>query len=218
MNTRQSREEQHRLVLGVGFVVSLALHGVLLGALTLPGPELAGEVPDRSAETPVFLMPSTELVQIQEPPEQVFLDPVITDAPRILTAPTSEEVTEPKSGDAILAASGETAASAAGAAGGAELADDPIPVALASAETGTPSALPLSMRPRFGIQQKMLESTRKPIEALDPLAYQDHAEGEGEEEESWWRRLGAKFGIGDGGKICVPRPEVIDKSAEVLEK
>lgn len=206
MNTRRIREERHRLVLGTSLVLSLALHGVLLGTHGFQGRDPAGETSDVSAETPVFQVPSIELVQIVEPPEQVVPDPVVTDAPRILTAPTSEEISEPRSGDALLAKSGEAAASAAAPEGGAEVADDPLP------------STALSMRPRFGFQQRMPESTRKPIEALDPLAEHDNAEGEGDEERSWWRRLGAKFGIGSGSKICVPRPEVIDTVPKVAEK
>lgn len=219
MNTRRIRERRHRLVLGACLVVSLALHGLLFGALSLQRPEPAAGLPDRRAEPPVFDVRSIRLVRIEEPPEQVVLEPVVADAPIMPTAPASEEVPDPKAGDAPVAAAGETVASAAGATGGAEAAYDPLLAGMASAETGIPSRLPPSMKLRFGIQRKMLESTRKPINALDPLAAADRAEGEGEEEVSWWRRLGAKFGFGDGSKICVPRPEVIAAyPEEVAEK
>lgn len=217
MNTRQVRERRHRLVLGTSLIISLAVHGVLFGKSSFQRPEPATELPVLAAEMRVFPEPSIELVRIEETPEQVVPDRVTADAPTIPTAP-SDEVAEPKTGDALVAASGDAATSAAGAMGGAEAADDPFPAAVASAETGSPSRLPLSMKLHFGIQREMLESTRKPVEALDPLAEDDRAEGEGEEEVSWWRRLGAKFGLGEGSKICVPRPEVITDYPEVAEK
>lgn len=219
MNTRRIREKRHRLVLGACLVVSLALHGLLFGALSLQRPEPAPGLPDRRAEPPVFDVPSIKLVRIEEPPEQVVSEPVVADAPLMPTAPASEEVRDPKSGDAPVAAAGETVASAAGAMGGAEAAYDPFRAGTASAKTGIPSRLPPSMKLRFGIQRKMHESTRRPINALDPLAAAERAEGEGEEEVSWWRRLGAKLGFGDGSKICVPRPEVmVADPEEVAEK
>lgn len=217
MNTRNTRERRHRLVLGTSLAVSLALHGVLFGALSFQPPEPAAKVPVPSAEMHIFPVPLIELVRIQEPPDPVVPDRVIADAPTIPTAP-AEELSEPKSGDALAAAPGEAVASAAGAMGGAEAADDPFPVAFASAENGSAPWLPHSMKLRSGIQREMLESTRKPVRALDPVAHDDHAEGEGQEEDSWWRRLGAKFGLGDGNRICVPRPEVIAEDPEVAEK
>lgn len=216
MNTRQFRERRHRLVLGTSLVISLALHGVLFGALSFQRPEPTAELPVPPPEMRVFPAPSIELVRIEEPPEKVIPDRVVAVAPSIPTAP-AEEVSEPKSGDVLVAAAGEAARSAAGAMGGAEAADDPVPVAMASAETGIPSRLPPSMQLRYGIQREMLESTRKPVEALDPLAEHDRAEGEGEEEVSWWRRLGAKFGLGEGSRICVPRPEVLAEDPEVAD-
>ena len=217
MRTRQVRDRQHRLVVGASLVVSLALHGILFGTLSLPGPEPPRESPARSAAAPVLQAASLELVRIEAPVEQVVLEPILTDAPFIPTAPAAEEIPEPKSGEALVARAGDAAAAAAAPVGGAEAADDPLPAGLAFAEAGVPSTA-LSMKPRFGVQHVMPESTRKPIAALDPFARHDHAEGEGEEEQSWWRRLGARFGIGDGSKICVPRPEVIDESPEVAEK
>jgi len=196
-------------VLGASFMISLALHGIALGALSFQPLGQVAVRPVDSLEPQALQDPLIELVRIEEVPEEVVPDPVHTDAPVLLTAPTSSETPEPKSGDALVAASGEAAAAAAAPAGGADAADDLLPVELVFAEAGIPSVA-LSMRPRFGIRHTMPESTRKPIAALDPLADADHSEGEGEEEESWWRRLGAKFGIGGGSKICVPRPEVMD--------
>ena len=209
MRTRRTRDRRNRLVLGVSLAISLALHAIVAGGLTFQPPGPATESNDLSAETPVLQVSSIELVQIEDIQEPVVLDPVITNAPLVLAAPTSEELSEPKSGEALLAASGEAAAAAAAPTGGSKMADDPLPAKLAFAEAGATSTAP-SMRPRFGIQQKMPESTRKPIDALEPHADHDRVDGEGEEEESWWRRLGMKFGIGSGGKVCVPRPEVID--------
>lgn len=216
MNRRRIRNRRHRAVLGAGLVISLALHGILLGALSFQPREMAVRPMD-PVEPPALREPSIEVVRIEEVSEQVVPEPVIADAPVLVTAPASSEAPEPKSGDALLAASGEAAAAAAAPNGGAGAADDPLPVELALAEAGIPSVA-LSMRPRFGMQLSMPESTRRPIAALDPLADADHAEGEGEEEESWWRRLGAKFGIGSGSRICVPRPEVMDAGPEDEKK
>lgn len=217
MNTRKTRARRQRLVLGTSLAISAVLHGVLFGGLSFQRSEPGAELPVLAAEMLVFPVPPIELVQIEEPPEQVVPDRVVADAPTIPTAP-SEEASEPKPGDALVAAAGEATARAAGAMGGAEAADDPFPAALASAENDGLSRLPHSMKLRFGIQREMLESTRKPVEALDPLADDDRVEGEGREEDSWWRRLGAKFGLGDGSRICVPRPEVIAEDPEAAEK
>ena len=217
MNRRRIRNRRHRAVLGASFMISLALHGILLGALSIQPLWEVAVRPIDSLEPLALREPSIELVRIEQVPEEVVPDPVHADAPVLLTTPASSETPEPKSGDAPVAASGEAAAAAAAPAGGANAADDPLPAELAFAEAGIPSVA-LSMRPRFGIQHTMPESTRKPITALDPLADADHAEGEGEEEESWWRRLGAKFGIGGGSKICVPRPEVMDTGPEDPKK
>lgn len=217
MNSRRIRQKRHRLVLGTSLVISLALHGVLLGAFSLQGPEPAGEWPVRPAEASVFQVSSIELVRIEEPPEQVLPDPVTASAPIILTAPTPEEVSEPKSGEALAAAPGEVAAAAAAPMGGAAVGNNPLSANLAFTEAGLPSPA-LSMLPRPGIRQGLPESIREPIEALGPYPDDDHAEGEGDEEESWWRRLGAKFGIGSGSRICVPRPEVRDENPKIAEK
>ncbi|MDE2871832.1 MAG: hypothetical protein OXQ94_09125 [Gemmatimonadota bacterium] len=203
-------------MLGAGLAVSLAVHGFLLGSFSFWGPEPAGW-PVRPEEASVFQVPAIELVRIEEPPEQVVPEPVTADAPIILTAPASEEVSEPKSGEALVAASGEVAASAAAPMGGAAVADNPLSANPALAESGFPSAA-LSMLPRLGSRQGRPESIREPIEVPGPYPEADHAEGEGEEDESWWRRLGAKFGIGSGSKICVPRPEVMDTVPRVAEK
>lgn len=218
MDTRQSRERRHRLVLGAGLVVSLAVHAAALGTFGFDGPPgPATRLPIRPAEMAVFRTPSIELVEIEAVPEQVVLEPVIADAPPVPTAPTSEDLWEPKHGVAPVAMAGEAAASAAGAAGGPKVAEDRLPVVVATAETGIPATLPPSMSTRFG-GPSMAQSIREPLEAPDPRGDHDRVEGEGEEKRSWWRRLGAKFGIGDGSNICVPRPEVIGVDPELAEK
>lgn len=216
MNSRRIRRRRHRLVLGTSLVISLVLHGVLLGAFSFQGPEPAGGSSVRPAETPVFRVSSIELVRIEETPEKAVPDPVTANAPIILTAPASEEASEPKSGEAIVAANGDVASAAAAPMGGAAVADNPLSASPAFAEVGLPSPA-LSMLPRPGIRQGLPESIREPIEALGPYPEHDRAEGEGEE-ESWWRRLGAKFGIGNGSRICVPRPEVMDENPRIAEK
>ena len=215
VNSRRIRERWHRLVLGASLAISLAVHGILLGSFSFQGPESAGW-PVRPEAASVFQVPVIELIRIEEPPEHVAPERVTADAPIILTAPSSEEVSEPKSGETLVAASGEVAASATEPMGGAVVVDNPLSANLALAESGFPSPA-LSMLPRPGSRRGLSESIREPIEVLGPYPEAEHVEGEGEE-ESWWRRLGAKFGIGSGSKICVPRPEVRDENPRIAEK
>jgi len=53
------------------------------------------------------------------------------------------------------------------------------------------------------------------VDAIDPHADHDHEEEEGDNQESWLRRLGVPLGSG-GTKICKPaRPPVVIHKAAV---
>ena len=190
------------------FAISVAVHGVLLGALTFQVAQSPSEAPDGAAAPVVFQDRSIELVQIEEVVKEVILEPIIAQARPALATPTPEELPEPAPGEVSLAKSGEKPPSDAVMGVDLNARGDAFPSTTTLAETGPAAQLALSMTPRFGIQKKLPKSLRQPIAQLDPHAGHDHGEGDGEEEQSWWKRLGMKFGIG-GGKICRPRPELI---------
>ena len=210
MNTRGVRETRYRLALRASLVVSAAVHGLALGVVAVRVPEPVGGPSHRAAESPSFRVPAIELLRLEEVRERVPPDPVVADAPVVPTVPASEGPPDPRSGEAFVAAWGEDVASAAPVAGGAETPGASLPLATALAAKGPLSGLPLSMRPRLGVRHGP-GLIGEALDAPDPQAHDDREEGEGEERRSWWRRLGAKFGIGDGGNVCVPRPEVLDE-------
>ena len=66
MTNRQIRNGQNRMVVGASLGVSVAVHGVLFGALTFQVPQSPSEAPDGEFEPVVFLDPAIEVVQIEE--------------------------------------------------------------------------------------------------------------------------------------------------------
>lgn len=208
MSTRRIRNRQNRMAVGAGLAVSVAVHGVLFGALTFQAPQPPSETPAGVAEPAVLQESSIELVEIKEVREPVVLEPILVQARPAKATPTPEELPEPAPGEVAVAKAGDAPPSDAVTGADVNARGDAFPSATSLAETGLPARPALSMKPRFGVMKELPESLRRPVALLDPHAGHDHGEGDGEEELSWWRRLGLKFGIG-GGLVCRPRPELI---------
>lgn len=208
MNTRRNRNRQNRMAVGAGLVISVAVHGVLFGALTFQVAPPPSEAPAGVAEPVVFQESSIELVQIEEVREPIVLEPILVQARPALATPTLEELPQPAPGEVSVAKAGDAPPSDAVKGADVNAQGDAFPSAASLAEAGLPAQLAHSMTPRFGIMKELPESFRQPVAMLNPLAGHHHGEGDGQEELSWWRRLGIKFGIG-GGLICRPRPELI---------
>ena len=205
MSVRAARDRQHRQMVGMGLVVSLAIHAVVLGAMTFHRPDTSGEIGkfgQPEVETP-FENDFLELVEIEEIPEPVEVEPIIDNARAVVATPTPEQQPTPAAGELSQAAPAVTAEAASGA--GAPAASS---VATELVLLGRKARVALSMRPQF-VTQRSVAGADQPIEALDAHAGHDHAEDDGDEEDSWWRRLGITVGSG-GGKICrPPRPPVV---------
>lgn len=218
MSTRQIRNRQNRMVVGVCLAVSVAVHGVLFGALTFQVEQSPSESPAGTAEQAVLQDPAIEVVEIREVREPVILEPIIVRARPAVATPTPEELPDPAPGEVSMARPGDAQPSDAVTGADVHARGDAFPSTTTPAETGLPARLALSMAPRFGAMKNLPESLREPVAQLDPLAGQGDGEGDGEEEQSWWRRLGMKFGLG-GGLICRPRPElIVDEDEEKDEE
>ena len=190
------------------FTISVAVHGVLLGALTFQVPEPPSEAPAGVMDPVAFLAPAIEIVQIDEVREPIELEPIHVQARPALATPTPEELPQPAPGDVSVAKAGDAPPSHAVTGVDVHAQGDAFPSTPTLAESGPSARLAESLRPRFGMLKELPKSVRQPVAMLAPLEGHDQGEGNGREEESWLDRLGRKFGIG-GGKICLPRPELI---------
>ncbi len=208
MSTRRIRNRQNRAAVVACFTISVAVHGVLLGALTFQVPEPPSEAPAGVTDPVAFLAPAIEIVQIDEVREPIELEPIHVQARPALATPTPEELPQPASGDVSVAKAGDAPPSHAVTGVDVHAQGDAFPSTPMLAESGPTARLAESLRPRFGMLKELPKSARQPVAMLDPHEGHDHGEGNGREEESWWDRLGRKFGFG-GGKICIPRPELI---------
>ena len=180
----------------MSLVVSLALHGVVLGALSFKTPDSTDSTADDRANKSAFDLPAIEIVQIHETVEPLREVEVVSLRP-VVTTPAPEPRPEPALGMPRAAAGGESAAPAA---------------ATEVAEVGIEARIALSMRPQFATQRS-LSGSLHPLEAINSHAGHDHEEDDGDDEgDSFWRRLGVPLGSG-GGKVCKPRrpPVVIHK-------
>ena len=106
MSVRIARDRQHRQIVGVGLVVSLAIHAVVFGAMKFHVPDQSGEVgkfgqPD--VEAP-FETAFLELIEIEEVPEPVEVDPIIDNARAVVATPTPEQQPTPAAGELSQAA------------------------------------------------------------------------------------------------------------------
>ena len=208
MTNRQIRNGQNRMVVGASLGVSVAVHGVLFGALTFQVPQSPSEAPDGEFEPVVFLDPAIEVVQIEEVREPILLEPIHVKARPALATPTPEELPQPAPGEVSVAKAGEAPPSDAASGSDVYAQGDAFPSTTILSDAGPAAQLALSLKPRLGMLKELPETNREPIAQIDPHAGHDHGEGDGREEETWWQRLGRKLGIG-GGLICRPRPELI---------
>ena len=203
MNTRQDRERKQRRVFATAFVVSVAIHGVVLGASTFRVPAKTGGIgePDRPVQQSPYEVAAIELVELAEPPTPVTRDIFATDVEIVLAQPAQEPKPQPEP-EAASRSSGEAARAT------------PVPVPAEVAQAGIDARIALSMRPQFTAQRNVSSWALQPVESLDPHAGHDHAEDEGDDsgENSWWRRLGISIGRG-GGRCPIPsrRPGVISR-------
>ncbi len=210
MTTRRIRNRQHTRNVGLGLVVSLALHAVLLAGLSFEVPDDDATVGSRAnaqADAPADFT-SMEIVRIEEV-EPVPEEPVVTDTRPVVATPSQEQVAQTPAGDPTPAgpSSGSPAAASGAAAPG-----PPSPAnLLASLELE--SNVSLAMRPQFA-GQRGVPGADQAIDEIDPHAGHDHEDDEGDNEDSWWRRLGVPFGSG-GSQICKPRPPTVIHKAAV---
>ncbi|MCY3545873.1 MAG: hypothetical protein OXH49_03260 [Gemmatimonadetes bacterium] len=211
MTTRRARDRQHKRIVGVGLVVSVALHAVLLAGLDFVVPETEATVgsAEPNADVP-FEFVSMELVNIEEV-EPLPEEPMIADDRPVLADPAPDQVADAPAGDPTPA--GPAAGAPARVATGA-----PPPAAAPSAadliaSLERQSSVDLAMRPQF-VAQRGVPGALDAIDAVDAHAGHDHDEEEGDNQESWWRRLGVPLGSG-GTKICKPArpPVVVHKAA-----
>lgn len=218
MSTRQSRYRQGRVVLGVSLAISLAVHGVLFGALDFQVRQQPSESPAGTPEPVALEYSAIEVVEIREVPEEIVLEQIIAEARVAVATPTPEKLPEPAAGEMSMAKAGDAPASHAVTGADVDERGDAFPSTTMLADAGSAARFAASLRPRLGILKEMPRSTREPVEMLEPNFGDGTGEGDGEEEKSWWRRLGMKFGIG-GGEICRPRPElIVDEDKEKPEK
>jgi len=147
VTTRRARDRQHKRIVGVGLVVSLALHAVLLAGLDFGVPETEATVgsAEPNADAPLEFV-SMELVNIEEV-EPVPEEPMIADDRPVMADPAPDQVADAPAGDPTPAgpAQGAPASMATGA---------PPPAAAPSAadliaSLDRQSSVALAMRPQF---------------------------------------------------------------------
>lgn len=194
MKTRRARDHQHRREVVVGIGVSVALHGVVFGALSF---QTAGSPSGADAmvpgEEPALFDVAMEIVEIRE----------VTKSSPEVAASTRPVVTSPAPADRPEPTSASMGMASASAAEIASL----TPADLLGATALT--SLNLSMRPHFASQREIAGAMQQ-VGALDPHAGHDHGDEE-EEGEGFWQKLGNAWGkapLGSGGKVCKP-PVVI---------
>lgn len=202
------RSERYRVALGAGLAVSAALHGFLLAKIALRPPESAPSA-SLPSPSPVKLPEETVvLLRMEELPDPEVPRPVLLEARPSEVPTASEELQEPRQGEAPVAAAGESPSSStepSERAGAGEPA-----AAFAIPPSGAQLRALASMRPVMSVRPAAGAAVLQPLSSAAPRPELERDEGEGEEKRSWWRRLGAKFGFGKGGAVCVPRPEIAD--------
>ncbi len=194
MNPRKARERGQRRVLLLGLGVSIALHGVVFGALSFRTPDSPGPLESELGRQPApFEVVALEIVEVREVPEMVTPDVAATDLPVIVT-PAPEDLPEPTSG---------------GSAAAAASADELATLTVADLMGSTMSSSSLAMRPRAAAQRE-IPGAFTGVALADPHAGHDHGDEE-EDGEGFWGALGNAWGkvrMGSGGgKIC--RPPVV---------
>ena len=201
------RSERYRVGLGAGLAVSAALHVFVLAKIAFRPPEPAALASSPSA-LPVKLPEETiVLLRIEELPDPEVPRPVLLEARPSELPTASEELQEPRQGEAPVALAGESPSSSTEPTESAGTGEPAAAFAIPNSET--PSAL-ASVRPVMSVHPAAGAAVLQPLSSLAPRPELERDEGEGEEKRSWWRRLGAKLGIGKGATVCVPRPEIAD--------
>lgn len=207
MDSRQSRARSSRRVLVLGLGISASVHALALGSLSFEPVDTsrsAGE-PTQVPVPEVLEVSELELMQVvvtEQEPEQVPLDtetrPVIADAAPVPSPEPEAQNAELASQAAGSRASAGTAAEFAAAAAGSAAA----PTLAEILEAGREGRTGIAMAPQSPGQRALGDwAPVEAPEAPDPHAGHDHAEDEGSEGMSFWRRVGRTFGIG-GDQIC----------------
>ena len=194
MNPRRARERGQRRVLYAGLGVSIALHGVVFGALNFRTADSPGSDGSEQGWQPApFEVVALEIVDVREVPEEVNPEVAATDLP-VIVSPAPEDLPEPTSGG-----------SAAASASAAEVAT----LTVADLMGSTVLSSSLAMRPRAAAQRD-IPGAFTGVAMADPHAGHDHGDEE-EEGEGFWGALGNAWGkvsMGSGGgKVC--RPPVV---------
>lgn len=194
MNPRRVRERGQRRVLYAGLGVSIALHGVVFGALNFRTADSPGSTAaEMGRQAAPFEVVALEIVDVREVPEEVNPEVAATDIP-VIVSPAPEDLPEPTSG-------GRAAASASAA--------EVATLTVADLMGSTVLSSSLAMRPRAAAQRD-IPGAFTGVAMADPHAGHDHGDEE-EEGEGFWGALGnawgkVKMGSG-GGKVC--RPPVV---------
>ena len=194
MNPRRVRERGQRRVLYAGLGVSIALHGVVFGALNFRTADSPGSTAaEMGRQAAPFEVVALEIVDVREVPEEVNPEVAATDIP-VIVSPAPEDLPEPTSG-------GRAAASASAA--------EVTTLTVADLMGSTVLSSSLAMRPRAAAQRD-IPGAFTGVAMADPHAGHDHGDEE-EEGEGFWGALGNAWGkvsMGSGGgKVC--RPPVV---------
>jgi len=201
------RSERYRVGLGAGLAVSAALHVFVLAKIAFRPPEPAALASLPSA-SPVKLPEETiVLLRIEELPDPEVPRPVLLEARPSEVPTTSEELQEPRPGEAPVALAGQSPSSSTEPLERVGAGEPAAAFAIPNSETLSALA---SVRPVMSVHPAAGAAVLQPLSSLAPRPELERDEGEGEEKRSWWRRLGAKLGIGKGATVCVPRPEIAD--------
>ncbi len=194
MNPRRVRERGQRRVLYAGLGVSIALHGVVFGALNFRTADSPGSTAaEMGRQAAPFEVVALEIVDVREVAEEVNPEVAATDIP-VIVSPAPEDLPEPTSG-------GMAAASASAA--------EVATLTVADLMGSTVLSSSLAMRPRAAAQRD-IPGAFTGVAMADPHAGHDHGDEE-EEGEGFWGALGNAWGkvsMGSGGgKVC--RPPVV---------
>lgn len=201
MNSRQVRNRTNRRLLLLGGVVSVGLHVWLLSTLTIDPLDLsraAGE-PQEVVEPADAEVTELKLLQVEVVESEVEPPPLPTDERPLLADAAPAPQPEPEAATHVPASPAPAPSASAAALASAAAGSAPERTLAEILEAGLKTRTELAVAPRLPGQRAI--DGWSPVEAIDPHAGHDHAEDDGSNGNSFWRRLGRTFGIG-GDQIC----------------
>ena len=174
MNARRARDLQYRRVVATGFLVSVAIHGAVLGlsTFTVAAPESPGEEPREEATQSEFQVAALELITLEK-----------------AAAPTAEPVVQ-----RAQAASRPVETEQAAAPSPRDLLQRQIALSMRPDFTTQRAVSDWSLQPI----QFAGDLDGGDLDDEDDHAGHDHSGG-----RSWWEGLGNAIGIGGGGHCPV---------------